>query len=405
MKTTTRNMFCVIAVAPVVALLGGAPAEAGPADDGPLAALMQGQGANGSAADLARPILGPFPYFASDTVKSAGTARIESLRDGSHEATSLLGRTSSPKYDLQAQGIASKCQTPAKGRSRGTTVLENATLQGRRLPEHPAVGQRIPLRDGAYAVLNKQVRSAEAFTVIGTQFVDKTGKTTDLAKTRCVTPQRMMAAQRRVPGGDATQRQAPAQPPADARPGDPQVANGAVDGLVEGLVGGLMDMQKKLDKYMYTSAPGTTQGRTAPAAHEDPSQGSSFQGSTSPGSPLSPRQAAEAAKAAAKAIAKANSSKRRTSGAAAPAKPAHAAPAAAGAAAPDPQPKLLGGKLVGSDGDDVLAVLRGSGNSSGLKSSLFEEKESTGSGLFGGLPGLQQLPANVSDLLQGYAVG
>ena len=133
-----------------------------------------------------------------ERAKTAGTSRVESQRGGAHEATALLGPTRSDKYDLQAEGIASKCVTPAKGPSKRGTLIDRGRLQGTKLPEYPEVNHQVPLRDGAYAVLNKQVRTAEGYAVIGAQFVDRDGRTTDLAKTRCVTPKKMMSAQRRA---------------------------------------------------------------------------------------------------------------------------------------------------------------------------------------------------------------
>lgn len=381
MKSTTRNLICAITVAPVVALLAGAPAQA--AEDGPLAKLLDRDGTQGSAADLARPVLGPFPYLATDTVRSAGTSRVEAKRDGAHEATALLGPTTSEKYGLKAEGIASKCVSPAKGRAKGGTLIDKGRLQGQKLPEYPSVNQQVPLRDGAYAILNKQVRNAEGYTVIGTQFVDKNGKTTDVAKTRCVTPKKMMAAQRRVPEGTAEQA-APAQAP------DPTTQ--AVGGLLEGLVSGLMDMQGRLDTYMQRKSPVTLEvadelgekigEASVPYMPENAKNAKKAKGAPEAGPAAGPKAGPKAGPAA-------HRGQRR-------------------ATAAEPDPKLLGNKVLNTKGEDVFDVLKGSGTNSGLKSSLFEEKKKgakpTESGLFGGLPGLPQLPANVTDLLQGYAV-
>lgn len=391
MKSTTRNLICAMAVAPVVALLAGAPAAA--ADDGPLAALLERDGTKGTSSDLARPALGPFPYLALDTVKSAGTSRVESRRDGSHEATALLGPTSSEKYGLKAEGIASKCVTPAKGKSRGGTLIEDGRLQGTKLPDYPTLNQQVPLRDGAYAVLNKQVRTAEGYTVIGTQFVDKKGKTTDLAKTRCVTPKKAMAAQRRVPNGTAEQ----------AAPADPGLGADAVGNLLGDLLGGLLETDKKLDKYLSRKSPVTLE-----VADELGKKIGEAATPSMPGGPDGPKAGPDGPKAGPKAGPQAGPKTAPKS--AAKAKPRKAAPKSGRQAmAAEPEPRLLGNKVLNSDADDVFEVLKGSGTNSGLKSSLFEEKDkkkkkATESGLFGGLPGLPQLPANVSDLLQGHSV-
>ncbi|WP_106396960.1 hypothetical protein [Actinocorallia populi] len=378
MKSTTRNLICAITFAPVVALLAGAPAQA--ADDGPLAKLLDRDGAKGSAADLASPVLGPFPYLANDTVRSAGTSRVEAHRGGAHEATALLGPTSSEKYGLQAEGIASKCVTPAKGRSKGGTLIEEGRLQGRKLPEYPAVNQQVPLRDGAYAILNKQVRNAEGYTVIGTQFVDRDGKTTDVAKTRCVTPKKMMSAQRRVPGGTAAQEAAPAKPAA------PDPGTEAVGNLLEGLVGGLMDMQGRLDTYMQRKSPVTLEvadelGEKVGEAAVPYMPENAKKAKAAPGAGPKTAPAPQTKKAAPKG-------QRRAM------------------AAAEPDPKLLGNEVLNTKGDDIFDVLKGSGTNSGLKTSLLDEKKNknkkaTEGGLFGGLPGLSQLPANVTDLLEG----
>lgn len=398
MKSTTRNLLCAITVAPVVALLAGAPAQA--ADDGPLAKLLERDGTKGSAADLARPVLGPFPYLATDTVRSAGTSRIEAHRGGAHEATSLLGPTRSDKYDLQAEGIASKCVTPAKGKAKGGTLIEEGRLQGTKLPEYPSVNQQVPLRDGAYAILNKQVRNAEGYTVIGTQFVDRNGKTTDLAKTRCVTPKKMMSAQRRVPGGTARQEAA----------AKPEPGSEAVSGLLQGLVGNLLEMQSRLDTYLQRKSPVTLD-----VADE---LGEKIGEASVPYMPENAKAAkaahdakeAKAAKAAPNAAPKGAPAPRAKK--AAPPRGQRRAMAAA-----EPEPRLLGNKVLNTQADDVFDMLKGSGsgkgNNSGLKTSLFDEKKQqqkkkgeqpTESGLFGGLPGLSQFPANLTDLLEGYAV-
>ena len=388
MKSTTRNLICAMGVAPVVALLAGAPAAA--ADDGPLAALLERDGTKGTSSDLARPALGPFPYLALDTVRSAGTSRIESRRDGSHEATALLGPTSSEKYGLKAEGIASKCVTPAKGKPKGGTIIEEGRLQGTKLPEYPTLNQQVPLRDGAYAVLNKQVRTAEGYTVIGTQFVDKKGKTTDLAKTRCVTPKKAMAAQRRVPNGTAEQ----------AAPAEPGLGADAVGSLLGDLLGGLLETDKKLDKYLSRKSPVTLE-----VADELGEKIGEAATPSLPGGPNGPKAGPQAGPQAGPKTAPRAGSKTAPR-----AQPRKAAPKSGRQAmAAEPEPRLLGNKILNSDADDVFEVLKGSGTNSGLKSSLFEEKgkakkKATESGLFGGLPGLPQLPANVSDLLQGYAV-
>ncbi|MEO3785387.1 hypothetical protein ABGB12_18815 [Actinocorallia sp. B10E7] len=381
MKSTTRNLICAMAVTPVVALLAGAPAAA--ADDGPLAALLERDGTKGSSADLARPVLGPFPYLALDTVRSAGTSRIETRRDGAHEATSLLGPTSSEKYGLKAEGIASRCVTPSKGKTRGGTLIEGGRLQGRKLPEYPALNQQIPLRDGAYAYLNRQVRTAEGYTVIGAQLVDKTGKTTDLAKTRCVTPRKAMAAQRRVPNGTAEQAS-----PADPGPG---LGADAVGNILGGLLGGLLDTQAKLDRHMSRKSPVSLS-----VADE---LGEKVEKAAAPSLPGGPKAGPQAGLPAGP----------QTAPKAAPkAQPRQAAPKGGRQAmAAEPEPRLLGNKVLNTQTGDVFEALKGSGTNSGLKSSLFDEKNKaarpTQSGLFGGLPGLPQLPANVSNLLQGYA--
>lgn len=378
MKSTTRNLLCAIAVAPVVALLAGAPAAA---DDGPLASLLQRDGAKGSAADLARPVLGPFPYLASDAVRTAGTARIDNHRNGAHEATSLLGPTTSQEYGLQAQGIGTKCVAPAQGPIKGTTVIEEGRLQGQKLPEHPAVNQQIPLREGAYAILNKQVRNADGFVVIGTQFVDKLGRTTDLAKIRCVPPKKAMAAQRRVPNGNAAQKS----------PGVPmEIADGGLDGLLKGVADTLFGMQGKLDTYLSRKSPISLSATDALGRKIEEAAAPSIPGAGLPAVPgakpqAGPHQGPRTAP---------RSDQRQ---------------ALAPAPVPEPEPKLLGQSLLATEADDVLSVLKGSGTNGGLKSSLFEKKDepadSTEAGLFGGLPGLSQLPANVSDLLQGYSLG
>jgi len=392
MKSTTRNLICAMAVAPVVALLAGAPAAA--ADDGPLAALLERDGTKGTSSDLARPALGPFPYLALDTVKSAGSSRIESRRDGSHEATALLGPTSSEKYGLKAEGVASKCVTPAKGKSRGGTLIEDGRLQGTKLPEYPTLNQQVPLRDGAYAVLNKQVRTAEGYTVIGTQFVDKKGKTTDLAKTRCVTPKKAMAAQRRVPNGTAEQ----------AAPADPGLGTDAVGNLLGDLLGGLLETDKKLDKYLSRKSPVTLE-----VADELGEKIGEAATPSIPGRPNGPKTGPQAGPPAGPQAGPKTAP--GTGSKTAPrAQPRKAAPKGGRQAmAAEPEPRLLGNKVLNSDADDLFEVLKGSGTNSGLKSSLFEEKDkkkkkASEPGAFGGLPGLPQLPANVSDLLQGYAV-
>lgn len=384
MKSTTRNMLCAITVAPVVALFAGVPAQA--AEEGPQAKPLELEGKKNPVANLAHPVLGPLSYLGDDTVRSIGTSRIEKRRDGAHEASALLGPTSSEKHGLQAKGIGSKCVTSADGRTTGATVIEDGTVQGAKLPEFPQVGQKVPLKGDAYAILNEHVRTLKGYTVIGARVVDEDGRTTDLAKSECVTPKKMMSAQRRVPNGTAEQEAAPARPGPGGNAGD----------LLGNLLTGLLGMESKLDEYM------RKEGGVLKPADE---LGEKVGLAAVPGSPQVVKP--ESAKAAPQAGAPQAAAPQAAPGSAPQAEQTAPRAAAASQSGPEgrpraavvePEPRLLGSRLPDSGGD-TFDALKGSGSNNSLKTAIINEKDKqqkrlqpTESGLLGGLPGLSQLP-------------
>jgi len=378
MKSTTRNMLCAITVAPVVALFAGVPAQA--AEEGPQAKPLELEGKKNPVANLAHPVLGPLSYLGDDTVRSIGTSRIEKRRDGAHEASALLGPTSSEKHGLQAKGIGSKCVTSADGRTTGATVIEDGTVQGAKLPEFPKVGQKVPLKGDAYAILNEHVRTLKGYTVIGARVVDEDGRTTDLAKSECVTPKKMMSAQRRVPNGTAEQEAAPAKPGPGGNAGD----------LLGNLLTGLLGMESKLDEYM------RKEGGVLKPADE---LGEKVGLAAAPGGPevVRPGEAKTAPQAGPGAAPQA---KRAAAPQPAPQPAPRSGPEGRPrAAAVEPEPRLLGSRVRDAREGDTFDALRGSGSNNSLKTAILSEKEKrekqlqpSESGLFGGLPGLSQLP-------------
>ncbi|MDX6742531.1 hypothetical protein [Actinocorallia sp. A-T 12471] len=195
MKNSTKALVCASAFAPVLALVGTVPATAaGPAaaagkEGGPAAILAQG---TGLVASQARPVvqLVEGVEVRKDGMDVAGgLGVVQQLADSTQQVTSLLSGVSANPDALNLTNLGSRCAVSPEGELKGATAVRG-TLAGRRLPKTPAVGTRLPLADGAYAILNHQTRDALGGEVVGLRLVDKAGEATDLAVSRCSTERR-----------------------------------------------------------------------------------------------------------------------------------------------------------------------------------------------------------------------
>ncbi|ROO90974.1 hypothetical protein EDD29_8716 [Actinocorallia herbida] len=189
MKNSTKALVCASAFAPVLALIGAAPAAAAK-DGGPAAILAQG---TGLVANQARPVVKIVEgvQVRKDGMGVAGgLGVVQQLANGTQQVTSLLSGVSAKPNALNLTNLGSRCTAAPDGKLSGATVI-NGRLAGKRLPEAPAAGTRIPLADGAYAILNHQTSDALGGEVVGMRLVDESGEPTDLAVSRCTSSARM----------------------------------------------------------------------------------------------------------------------------------------------------------------------------------------------------------------------
>ncbi|GAB2823135.1 hypothetical protein GCM10022221_21500 [Actinocorallia aurea] len=219
MKNSTKALVCASAFAPVLALIGTAPAAAAK-DGGPAAILAQG---TGLVANQARPVVKIVEgvQVRKDGMGVAGgLGVVQQLANGTQQVTALLSGVSASPNALNLTQLGSRCAATPEGDLTGTTVVDGR-LAGKRLPETPAAETRIPLADGAYAILNHQTRDALGGEVVGLRHVDKAGAATDYAVSHC----------------SAARKPAPTDPVGSLLNGALGGKNPAGD-LVSGLLGG-----------------------------------------------------------------------------------------------------------------------------------------------------------------------
>ncbi|MCD0450574.1 hypothetical protein LO762_15445 [Actinocorallia sp. API 0066] len=183
MKNSTKALVCASAFAPVLALVG-APATAAERELEPAAILAQG---TGLVANQARPVV---QLVEGVEVRkegmdvARGLAVVQQLSNSTQQVTALLSGVSAKPDALNLTNLGSRCAAAPDGTLTGGAVV-HGTAAGRRLPETPAAGTRIPLKNGAYAILNHQTADALGGEVVGLRHVDAGGQATDFAVSRC----------------------------------------------------------------------------------------------------------------------------------------------------------------------------------------------------------------------------